>query len=425
MNHWKKFILVPFGSWGDVYPFVWLGKGLASRGHEVCAIIHEPFGDAMGDAGIRPVRHGTKGEFEAAIRHPDLWHPRKGFELIARMSERMYRQIAPRVREEIVLGRTLLVGAGIAYGARIAAEAFDLPMVTVQLQPAAFMSVESPPVPQAGMEWFRHVPRWVRRLLYEIGHRRADRLLAEGINACRVELGLRQPVRGVLRNYWMSPLRVIALFPEWFATKQSDWPPQTILTRFPLYDEGDHVGLPEVVASFLKDGDPPVLFTPGSVNVQAERFFEAALEACERLGTRGLFVTPHTEQVPRPLPSPVLHIGSVPFSRVFPRCAAVVHHGGIGTVAQGLAAGVPQLVMAMSHDQPDNGNRLRRMGVGDYLYPRAFRASTVTERLQYLTTSPEVRRACREYQQRMEDQMPPAEVFRLVEEVHPWQEDPP
>lgn len=419
MSGRKKFILVPTGSAGDIHPFVWLGKGLVARGHDVCAVVHRPFDDAMRGAGVRPVAFGTKEDYESAIRNPDLWHPRKGFALIARMSPRWYREVVPRVREEIAPGRTLLVGAGIAFGARIAAEAFDLPLVTVQLQPAVFISLESSPLPQAGMEWFLRAPRWVRRLLYGFGYYRTDRLLAGGINAYRAELGLRHPVRGIIRDYWMSPLRVIALFPEWFGPKRPDWPPQTIVTRFPLYDESDRLVVPDELNRFLDAGDPPVLFTPGSANVQAAQFFRASLEACERLGCRGLFLSPDAEQVPRDLPPSIRHLAYVPFSQVFPRCAAVVHHGGIGTVAQGLAAGVPQLVMAMSHDQPDNGNRLHRLGVGDYLYPRAFRPSIVAEKLRHLTSSPAVRRACQGCRDRMGRQMPPEEVFRLVEEVHP------
>ena len=88
-------------------------------------------------------------------------------------------------------------------------------------------------------------------------------------------------------------------------------------------------------------------------------------------------------------------------------------------MAQGLAAGVPQLVMAMSHDQPDNGNRLQRLGVGAYLYPRTFRPKRVAAELSRLMGSAQVREACRMYRHRIEGQMPAREVVRLLEEVHP------
>jgi UDP:flavonoid glycosyltransferase YjiC (YdhE family) len=107
----------------------------------------------------------------------------------------------------------------------------------------------------------------------------------------------------------------------------------------------------------------------------------------------------------------------VPFSQVFPRCAAVVHHGGIGTCAQGLAAGVPQLVMAMAHDQPDNGWRLRALGVGDYLHPKTFCGPTVAGKLARLIASPETAEACHDVKQRIAAQMQPEKVADLLEEI--------
>jgi rhamnosyltransferase subunit B len=365
------------------------------------------------------VVYGSMDQYEAILRDPDLHHPRRGFSLIARHSEALAREMIPRIQAEHAPGRTLLMGADIAFGARIAAEAFQIPLVTIHLQPAVFLSVEEPPVLRAGAEWLREAPRWVVRFLYGLGFLQTDRLLAGWVNRLRRELGLRDAVRRVLRDYWMSPLRVLALFPDWFAPKQPDWPAQTLVTRFPLYDEdGGACPGPEVEA-FLASGEPPLLFTPGSANIQAARFFRVAVETCARLNQRALFVTPYAQQVPPRLPASILHVPSAPFSRLFPRCAAVVHHGGIGTVAQGLAAGVPQLVMALSHDQPDNGNRLRRMGVGDYLYPRAFRAATVTAGLERLLTSAEVSLACGRYRDLMARQMSTADVARLLEACHP------
>jgi rhamnosyltransferase subunit B len=418
VNGQRKFILVPAGSSGDIYPFVWLGKGLVSLGHEVVVVMHRPFDRTMEAAGLRTLAYGTDEDYEQIIHHPDLWHPRRGFEVVARTASRAYPEVIPRVQAEISPGRTLLVGAGIAFGARIAAEAFAVPLVTVQLQPAVFMSAVDPPVIGAHFEWFLRAPTWLRRALYRIGDIHSDRFVAPGINAYRATLGLSNPVRRIMRRYWMSPFRVLAMFPEWYGEKQTDWPAQTVLTRFPLYDEADRLAVPAELDRFLADGPSPILFTPGSANIQARRFFEVSLEACRRLGRRGLFVARHAGQIPASLPTHIRHFEYVPFSRVFAQCAAVVHHGGIGTVAQGLAAGVPQVVMAMSHDQPDNGYRLRRMGVGDYLYPWAFTPGRVVELLARLTSSAEVARACGMCRARIEGQMSAEAVFRLLEEAH-------
>jgi UDP:flavonoid glycosyltransferase YjiC (YdhE family) len=143
-------------------------------------------------------------------------------------------------------------------------------------------------------------------------------------------------------------------------------------------------------------------------------FFVAAAGACERLGMRGIFVTPFREQIEFSLGKTIRHFDRAPFSKVFPRCAAVVHHGGIGTCAQGFAAGVPQLVMPMAHDQPDNAQRLKRLGVGDYLLPGRFTADAVSARLESLLSSENTRKACLEVKSRMAMQMPPEKVADLL-----------
>jgi len=228
----------------------------------------------------------------------------------------------------------------------------------------------------------------------------------------RAENGLRNPVRGIMRDYWISPQRVLALFPDWYAPRRADWPPQTVLTRFPLYD--GEAPLDPAAEAFLAGGPAPILFTPGSANMWGKPFFEAAAGACARLGRRGMLVSGYSGHVPEALPQGVRAFGSLPFGRVFERCAAVVHHGGVGTSAQGLAAGVPQLIMPMAHDQPDQAQRLKRLGVGDYLLPKDFRAQAVADKLANLLSSKSVESACREFKARMAAQMPPERVADLL-----------
>jgi UDP:flavonoid glycosyltransferase YjiC (YdhE family) len=107
----------------------------------------------------------------------------------------------------------------------------------------------------------------------------------------------------------------------------------------------------------------------------------------------------------------------VPFSRLFPRAAAVVHHGGIGTSAQGLAAGVPQLVMPLAHDQHDNAARLERLGVGRSLLPKKFRAPAVAARLDRLLRSQSVAEQCRAAADRICRDDPLPETCRLIEDA--------
>src|SRR5262249_33834850 len=138
------------------------------------------------------------------------------------------------------------------------------------------------------------------------------------------------------------------------------------------------------VARFLTDGEPPVVFTPGTGNRHARDFFAAAADACVRLGRRGLFLTRFAEQLPAQLPDGVRHFAWVPLSKLLPHASALVHHGGIGTSAAALAAGIPQVVMPFSHDQPDNAARLERLGVARPLPVRRFRGPALAAELGQL-----------------------------------------
>jgi UDP:flavonoid glycosyltransferase YjiC (YdhE family) len=138
-----------------------------------------------------------------------------------------------------------------------------------------------------------------------------------------------------------------------------------------------------------------VAITPGTAHRHASRFIAAALEACALLGRRAVVLTGYPEQVPDPLPAGARHETYAPFSSLFPRCAAVIHHAGIGTCAQGLAAGVPQLTMPLAFDQPDNATRLAHLGVGAHLVPRRFRPARVARALVRLLDSADVAAACR------------------------------
>jgi UDP:flavonoid glycosyltransferase YjiC (YdhE family) len=236
---------------------------------------------------------------------------------------------------------------------------------------------------------------WVKRSLWwSIDRFMLDPNVIQPLNEWRRELGL-PPVTRVFRDWIHSPQRVIGLFPDWFGLPQPDWPAAVRLTGFPLYDDSDQVTLPAPLTRFLEGGPPPLLFTPGTANRSAAQFFSAAIDATQRLGRRALLLTRYREQLPA-LPPTAHHEAFVPLSHVLPHCAALVSHAGIGTLAQGLAAGIPQLTMPMGFDQPDNATRLRRLGVARWVVPSKFDgdrvAATLTDLLTDSRTAPSCQR---------------------------------
>jgi rhamnosyltransferase subunit B len=185
-----------------------------------------------------------------------------------------------------------------------------------------------------------------------------------------------------------------------------------------MWDESSITELDPSLEDYLSRGDAPVVLTPGTGNQSATRFFAEGIEACVRSGKRALLLTQFPEQLPKTLPPGVKHFHYVPFSQVLPRTAAVLHHGGIGTLSQCLRAGVPQWIMPQSYDQPDNLDRVRKLGVGDGLKPSQVSASAMAPMLQRLMTSETVRQRCRELSQRLMGVDPFAAAMDWLETKH-------
>ncbi|MGZ6141820.1 MAG: glycosyltransferase, partial [Myxococcales bacterium] len=120
------------------------------------------------------------------------------------------------------------------------------------------------------------------------------------------------------------------------------------------------------------------------------------------LGRPALLLTRFREQLPAQLPPHARHEPFVPLGALLPRAAAIVHHGGIGTCAQALASGTPQLVMPTGFDQLDNAARLRRLGAGAALSRRQFRPDAVERALRDLLESPAVAASCLAASQRLQ-----------------------
>jgi rhamnosyltransferase subunit B len=152
------------------------------------------------------------------------------------------------------------------------------------------------------------------------------------------------------------------MFPDWYGPPQSDWPRQIKLTGFPLFDGAVKRSLPPPVLEFVTNKKPTVLFTFGSGMMHAAQLYEAAARVCAELNVQGLFINRFfspTASAPH-----MLHTPFLPFSEIFPHCAAVVHHGGIGTTAEAFAAATPQLILPLGFDQLDNGVRVQKLGAG-------------------------------------------------------------
>jgi rhamnosyltransferase subunit B len=412
-------VLVCAGSAGDVHPFVGLGLALRRRGHRVTVLTYGAFEDLIGAnglafallpgpvrgrdrlAGVRELRHGYRSLTQRLLAGivssiGGRWRR------LARASTvlPLLRPVYEGISRLYVPGETVVIASSQTLGARVAHDRLGVPLVHFHLSPMVLRSVHRAAVqpPLTLPDW---LPVWCKRLAYRATDALVfDPLLTGPLNAFRRDLGL-APVWRPLVNWRHSPQLVLGMFPDWFAPPQPDWPAITRVVGFPLHDVGN-AELPSPVKAFLDAGSAPILITPSSEVRKSRNYFEEAIRACRALDRRALLVTRYREQLPAELAEGVFHADYLPFSRVLPRVAAFVHHGGVGSAAQALAAGVPQLVVPLKNDQFDNADRLRRLGVARVLSRSRCRARAMTQLLGELLTSAEVRANCREYADQLE-----------------------
>jgi UDP:flavonoid glycosyltransferase YjiC (YdhE family) len=312
-----------------------------------------------------------------------------------------------------VPGETVVVAHGLAFGARIAHERLGVPLVTLLPGPCAVRSLIAPPRIPFGAA-ARRFGRVGMSAMYRVGDFLIDRVVGRPTNAYRETFGL-PPVRRLMYDWWMSPQCVLGIWPDWYAPRQPDWPERVRVTGFIYHDTLHAFERVAEVESIFSSGPSPVLFTPGTAMRHGHRFFEAAAQACRLIGRRGVLVTPFAEQIPAELPDGVVHVPFLPFGEYLPRAAAIVHHGGVGTVAQAMSAGIPQLIRPTGYDQFDNGARVERLGVGAAMVPRRFRARRVAETLRALLSSRGVAERCRELASRIDTSRGVQEACNVIE----------
>lgn len=392
------FLISPFGSAGDVHPFLGLALELRTRGHGITFVVNGYFEELTRRLGLPYVELGSKEDFVRVTSHPDLWHPFRSFRCVFRHGVKAtYREHYDICVKHYLPGQTVVLTSVLGMGALIAQDSIGIPVVTLHLQPAIIWSNIAPPK-LAGT----FGPRWLKSAQVWMGERLViDRTVCPEINNFRAELNL--PAIRHAMKFWHSRTGSVCLFPRWYAPPQRDWPPNTYHADFPLWDANANEPLSEEVTTFLEAGDPPLVFTPGSANIFGRNFFEVAVQICDRLNRRGMLLTRFGEQIPSSLPSKVKHFDYVPFSRLLPHAAAIVHHGGIGSTAQAMAAGIPQLIAALAHDQLDNGARVKALGIGDWMMQSRFKTNSATKKLKALLSRESVPPACQDVADRMRD----------------------
>lgn len=379
-------LLLTRGTGGDFYPFLCIGRALQARGHTATLITHRHYAEATRHAGLAFVALDPSedlahtGDQAVARTLPDLLADlREGLATIGPACERFGKLLrsGPAV---------LLANHNSFVAAQIFSEKHHAPLVSLFVAPAF---VSNMPV-----------------------HEELYRLAGADINRVRASLDL-SPVRD-WRAWWRSVRWSIGIWPEWFAAREAIWPAGLTPVGFVFETEPAGV-LPAALQTILDGGVRPILITHGTSVPPKPEFFPASVAACRRLGLPCVLVTPHADCVPALLPNGAYWFKSLPFATLMPHLAAVIHHGGIGTAGTALSAGIPQVVLPMGIDRPDNALRLQHLGVGVHLPPAYWNPDALVAALEPLLASTAVREHCAALKEKFRGMDPLAGACDVIE----------
>ena len=339
----KRIVFATFGSLGDLHPYIAVAVELKRRGHDPVIVTFDTYREAVECEGIafvamRPAADALGDRIEVLRR---LFTDHRGPEYLVRNLFMPHLRASFDDLWQATEGADLLVTHPIAFAGPLVAEKRGMPWASTVLAPLSLFSAIDPPLFAAAPFLFA-----VRRLgvtPYRWAFALAKRMAGsweKPLHALRAELGIPSARLAQFEGQY-SPHLNLALFSPLIAAPQADWPANTALCGFPRYDGAPlDPGTQADLDAFIAAGDPPLVFGLGSSAVLiADDFWDHAIEAAQRLERRAILIT--GAPVTHPLPPTVMAFDSLPYSVVFPRAAAIVHSGGIGTLAQALASGRP------------------------------------------------------------------------------------
>jgi sterol 3beta-glucosyltransferase len=388
--------IIALGSRGDVQPYVALGTGLQKAGHSVRLATHWDYEALVNSHGLsfRPVEGNVQDVVESEEMRRLL---EKGnfVAISARTAKEAQRVALQWARDGLAAAQgsdLLIAGIGGLNIAKALAEKLSLPLIEAFVLPftptKAFPGVLLPVSPPAFSGLFNRATHHLTRQMMWQGYRSADKLARQEV------LGLPPaPFWGPERRNNSHPQVTLYGFSPFVLPKPVDWDETVHVTGYWYLEPAPDWTPPAMLANFLAAGPPPVYIGFGSMaSRKPEETADMVLQALARAGQRAVLQAGWGGMRKTDLPDTVIMIDSVPHSWLFPQVVAVVHHGGAGTTAAGLRAGVPSVIIPHFGDQPFWGRRVAELGVGPNPIPRKkLTVARLEQAIDQATTDPVMR----------------------------------
>ncbi len=414
-----RILMVSIGTVGDILPMLSIGRELKHRGHDIIFFTSADMRSYAETSGLQ-INYFLNTEFEkkmmqfdgagTAVKEAQAY-------LVEEPSPKLYAAVKTFIEPNNTL---LICSLASAYCGRTVADAYHIPSVLIHYTVIGLMPKAEPPRLDPANS-LNKLPKFMRPFILAL----VEQLilgftLGKALNRLRRQHHLGSiPTRKLYQ--WMNsglpntpPVACLGLFPQWFAAPLTAWqknrvseglPPTTQFSHFALNDNApENYQLPTTVIDFLQTHPHPIVLTFGTRAGKVQELLAIAIKACQQLNKPAIFLSRYLPDLSETLPNHILLVDYLPLSKILPYSSLLVHHAGINSAAQALAAGVPQLVRPTMGDQLDNAARLIHLGVAEEILPKHFNVKNLVKKLSRLLNEPAYNAASKNMQAKMVNQ---------------------
>ena len=390
-----RIVLLTIGSRGDVQPYTALGLGFQQAGHDVRVAASADFETFVRSRGLdfAPVAGNLRTLLEAADVRRWMATGRNPLAFLRHLRP-ILRPFVQSFLEDcwtVCQGAEAIIFTPVGFAGWHIAQKLGVPCACGHYNPFSFTRVS----PGLFGLWRLRPSGILNQCIQLLAQRLMWRYLGPGVNRWRRETLDLPPVppSGPFEAIWHQKVPFLHGYSPSVVPRSPDWPPWYHVTGYWFLDRSADWQPPADLVEFLDAGPPPVYIGFGSTRTWDPTTLTAmAFEALKRTGRRGILLSRPDEASRFDLPDNIFLIQNVPFDWLFPRVAAVVHHGGAGTTAAGLRAGVPTVTTPSFYDQPFWGARVAALGVGPQPIPmKRLSAVRLAEAIQAATGDADMR----------------------------------
>jgi len=346
-----KVLLAAHGSRGDVYPMIALARRFKSEGHEVTMLTQQTFIEVVNSSGINGLFTSEDARKEMDGLDDDGSSVGNSIKWAQKSLEEEFALLGEASKDAEVL-----ICTNNEFSVSSIAEARGIPAFRVAYIPSIPGKNVPPLIP------WQNLPEFLCHPMWNLINKGLDFMALKTANRERAVLGL-APIKS-LSKHFMATFTNLFAFNKELAPPHSSWPEGSYHYCGYAFEE-QVKELPRELKDFIKSGDTPIYIGFGSVSVKnPAAFTDMALKAAESAGCRLVMSRGWTGLGREDMPEHAILIDDVPHDLLFPRMAAVCHHGGSGTIHRAARAGVPQFIMPVIIDQFFWGKRIHNLGVG-------------------------------------------------------------